>query len=158
MSRQHVTAAVVFGVLVALAAPGCARLMGGKSKVGSGDVIADRQRLMKLQGANFSDIQAKLRAGNIDAVAVNADTISLTASHIPALFPKGSLSEKSRAKPEIWQRRTEFEKAAKGVQATAERLRDAARAKNAEATQAGFRDLGQACDTCHRPFRVPQRS
>jgi hypothetical protein len=34
-------------------------------KIGSGDVVADRQRLMKLNGASWADAQAKLKAGNI---------------------------------------------------------------------------------------------
>ena len=45
-------------------------------KMGSGDVVADRQQLMKLQGASMADITAKLRAGNTEAVAVNANQIS----------------------------------------------------------------------------------
>ena len=32
------------------------------SKMGSGDVVADRQRLMKLNGASWADIQAKAKA------------------------------------------------------------------------------------------------
>jgi cytochrome c556 len=160
MSGRQARAGIVLGVLAAVTIVGCARMsemMGGKPRVGSGDVIGDRQRLMKLQGASLTDIRDKIRAGNIEAVAVNADTILLTATHIPALFPQGSLGEKSRAKPEIWQKWSEFEEAATSVQVTAEKLREAARAKDAEATQAGFRQLGDACDACHTPFRVPRR-
>ena len=102
-------------------------------KVGSGDVFADRIRLMRLNGASLQDLQAKAKADNIEAIAVNAETIALNAMHIPLLFPPGSIPEKSRAKPEIWQRWAEFEAAARSLQANAEKLRDAARAKNAAA-------------------------
>lgn len=144
-----VTASLVIGI-----GAGCA----GKSmsKTGSGDVVADRQRVMKLQGASWADIQAKAKAGNIEAIAVNAETLALTAQQIPAMFPEGSLTEKSKAKPEVWQKWAEFEAAAKNLQTQAEKLRDTARAKNEQATQDILKDFGrQACGTCHTPFRQP---
>jgi cytochrome c556 len=156
MSGRHLRAVLVFGVLVALAATGCAQMMGGKPKMGSGDVVADRQRLMKLNGGSWADAQAKFKAGNIEGVAVNAETMAVNGEHIPMLFPSGSLTDKSKAKPEIWQKWSEFEAASKNMVAWSERLRDAARAKDAERTEALMKDFGgQACGTCHRPFRVP---
>ncbi len=123
-------------------------------RIGSGDIIADRQRLMKLNGASLQDMMAKAKAGNFEAIAVNAETISLNAEHIPALFPEGTLSEKSYAKPEIWQKWTEFTADAKNMQLLAARLRDTAKAKDADATQAILKDFGrQACGACHTPFR-----
>lgn len=128
-------------------------------KVGSGDIVADRQRLMKLNAASWQDVQAKLKAGNIEAIAVNAETIALNAMHIPALFPQGSLTDKSNAKPDIWQKRTEFESEAKNLQTLAEKLRDAARAKDAAAVEAMAKDFGrQTCGSCHTKFRFPPKS
>jgi cytochrome c556 len=144
-----VTASLVVGI-----GAGCA----GKSmsKMGSGDIVADRQRVMKLQGASWADIQAKAKAGNIEAIAVNAETLALTAQQIPTLFPEGSLTEKSKAKPEVWQKWAEFEAAAKNLETQAAKLRDAARAKNEQLTQDLVKDFGrQACGTCHTPFRQP---
>ena len=128
-------------------------------RVGSGDVVAERQRLMKLNGASWQDAQAKFKAGNIEAIAVNAETMAVMAMHIPALFPQGSLTEKSSAKPEIWQKWSEFEASAKNLQTQAEKLRDAARAKDGAAVEAQAKDFGrQACGSCHTPFRVPPKS
>src|SRR5581483_2076894 len=104
--------------------------------IGSGDVIADRQRLMKLNGASWKDAQDKLKAGQIEAIAVNAETLAINAQHIPVLFPQGSTSDKSNAKPEIWQKWSEFESAAKNLETWSVKLRDAARAKNADEVQA----------------------
>ena len=127
-------------------------------KVGSGDVIADRQRLMKLNGASARDLNDKLKAGQIEAMAVNAETIAINAQHIPALFPEGSTSDKSRAKPEIWQKRSEFEATAKTLQAKAEELRDAARAKDQGKAEAALKAMGsQGCGACHDAFRKPQQ-
>jgi len=154
-SRLKLTASVIVTAsLVVGVAAGCASR--SMSKMGSGDVVADRQRLMKLNGASWADIQAKAKAGNIEGIAVNAETLALNAEHVPALFPKGSLTEKSKAKPEVWQKWAEFEQAAKKMQTESEKLRDAARAKNAQLTQDIVKDFGRnACGTCHTPFRVP---
>jgi cytochrome c556 len=153
--RLSVSASViVIGGLVMGIAAGCA----GKSmpRMGSGDVVADRQRLMKLNGASLQDIQAKVKAGNIEGIAVNAETLALNAEHIAALFPEGSLTEKSNAKPEIWQKWAEFEQHAKQLQADSERLRDAARAKNVQLAQDILKDLGRTtCGACHTTFRKP---
>src|SRR5438309_6519989 len=155
MKSKHVRAGVVLGSLVALALAGSAT---GQStaKIWTSDVVADRQRLMKLNGASWADAQAKLKAGNIEGIAVNAETMALNSEHIPMLFPEGSLTEKSKAKPEIWQKRPEFESAAKNMGQWAVKLRDTARTKDAAATEAIMKDYGRvACGTCHTPFRVP---
>ncbi|MGE5850020.1 MAG: c-type cytochrome [Candidatus Methylomirabilota bacterium] len=122
-------------------------------KVGSGDIVADRKRLMKLNGASMADLQAKVKAGNIEAVAVNAETIALNAMHIPALFPPGSAGQNSRARTDIWQKRAGFENAARSLQTLAEKLRDAAQAKDAAAVEAMAKTFGkQGCGMCHLPM------
>jgi cytochrome c556 len=154
MKRKRITSGIVLGSIVAILAGSAS----GQSpaKIWTGDVVADRQRLMKLNGASWADAQAKLKAGNVEAVAVNAETMALTATHIAALFPPGSLTDKSKAKPEIWDKWSEFDAAAKNMGVQAEKLRDAARSKDQTATEAVAKDFGrQACGSCHQPFRVP---
>lgn len=156
--RQILHASIIVGSLTAVAVAGCAT-MAPMPKVGSGDVVADRQRLMKSNGANWKDIQDKAKAGEIEAIAVNAETIAINAMHVPALFPSGTLTEKSNAKPEIWQKRSEFEAAAKNLQTQAEKLRDVARSKDAAGTQAIVKDFGRnTCGACHTPFRKPPKA
>ena len=63
MKRSAVRAAVVVGSLAAL-------VLGSASsqaqmKIGTGDPVADRQRLMKLNGASWKDVQDKVKAGNV---------------------------------------------------------------------------------------------
>ena len=53
---------VVLGLAVAVAA-GCASETK-TMKAGSGDIVADRQRVMKLNGAAWVEVQAKAKAGN----------------------------------------------------------------------------------------------
>jgi len=124
--------------------------------VGTDDVVFDRQRIMKVQGAMWTDIQNKFKAGNIEAIAPNAEVIAITALQIPTLFPEGSLTEKSKAKPEVWQRRDEFDKAAKNLAVWSERLRDASKAKDEKAVADIMKDYGRVgCGSCHTPFRQP---
>ena len=127
-------------------------LVDAQPQIGTGDVVADRQRLMKLNGASLGDINAKLKAGQIEAIAVNAETIALNARHIPTLFPPGSLSDKSKAQPGIWEKWADFQANARNLEAQAEKLRDAARSKDAAATEALAIDFGkQTCGKCHTP-------
>lgn len=152
--RLRLTASVIVTASLVIGVAGCASQSA--SKMGSGDVVADRQRLMKSVGANWGDIQAKAKASNIEGVAVNAEALAIYSQQIPALFPAGSGTDKSKAKPEIWQKWPEFEAAAKNLGVQAEKLRDAARAKNEQLTQDLVKDFGrQACGTCHTPFRQP---
>ncbi len=150
--------ALVVGSLAILGIVGFA-VAQSAPRPGSGDVVADRQRLMRLNAASLQDILAKTKASSIEAIAVNAETLALNAMHIPALFPQGSLTDKSNAKPEIWQKRAEFEAAAKNLQTMAEKLRDTAKTKDPAATETIVKDFGrQTCGACHTPFRKPLQS
>jgi len=120
--------------------------------------VEARQRLMKAMGANWADAQAKLKAGNVEGVAVNAENIALMADQIPGLFPVGSMVANTKAKPEVWDQWMKFTETAKSSSALAAQLRDAARSKNASATEAIMKDFGpKACGSCHTPFRQPAR-
>ena len=120
--------------------------------------MADRQRLMRLNGASWADIQAKAKAGNVEAIAVNAETLALNADHTAVMFPEGSLTVKSNAKPEVWQKFSDFQTASTNMGTLAAKLRDAAKAKDASTVNAMVKDFGKnACGTCHTPFRVPPK-
>jgi cytochrome c556 len=154
MSRGAVNVLVIMVSLFALALASCATT----PDVMPGDAVANRQRLMRLMGGSWADIQAKAKAGNIEAVAVNAETIAVSSYHIPALFPQGSATSASKAKPEIWQRKAEFDGLAANLRERAEALRDAARAKNAAQVEGIVKEFGaKACGACHQPFRQPAR-
>ena len=156
MRRSKACAGLVVLSLAAAVAAGCATETKKQAKMGSGDVVADRQRLMKLHGALWTDIQNKAKANNIEGIEVSAEGLAVAAQFIPVLFPEGSLTEKSKAKPEVWQKWSDFEAAAKMMQTESEKLRDASRAKDAARTEAIIKDFGRnACGSCHTPFRVP---
>lgn len=120
------------------------------------EYVEDRQKLMKAHGDAWKNVQDGAKAGNLQAVASNADVMANNAKQIPALFPEGSMTEKSKAKPEIWQKKAEFDAAAKKMEMESIKLRDTARTGNAQATNDMIKDFGRnTCGSCHTPFRVP---
>jgi cytochrome c556 len=120
------------------------------------EYVEDRQKLMKAHGDAWKNVQDSAKAGNLPAVASNADVMANNAKQIPALFPEGSMTDKSKAKPEIWQKKAEFDASAKRMETESIKLRDTARSGNATATNEMLKDFGRnTCGSCHTPFRVP---
>jgi cytochrome c556 len=148
-------ATVVMGCLTAVVAAGCATT----PKLTPAEAIEKRKALMKEQGAAWRSIQDKAKAGQVTAIAPDAEKLAATAKQIPALFPEGSLDPaKSAAKPEIWQKRVEFDAAAKNLETWSVRLAAASKANNTTETQAVMKEFGKmACGSCHGPFRVPPK-
>jgi cytochrome c556 len=95
---------------------------------------------------DFAEIQIKVKG-----IMENMD-------ELVTLFPKGSISEKSRAKPEIWENWDEFSKLPGTVKKAAQALGDAAKTKNEAEVEVKLKALGDACNACHRDFRAPRKS
>ena len=144
---------------LAVAVVGLAACASAQPQMSAAEAIEKRKALMKEQGAAWRNVQDKAKAGQIQAIVPDAEKLVQTAKQIPALFPEGSLDPaKSAAKPEIWQKKGEFDAAAKNLESWSMKLKDSAQANNAEQTQAIVKDFGrQACGTCHQPFRVPPK-
>jgi cytochrome c556 len=154
MSSFLLRAGVV--VMAVAVVTGCAKL--GMGKMNPDEAITQRQALMKEQGAAMRSISEKLKAGQVQAVAADADKLESTSRRIPKLFPEGSVNAStSRAKPEIWQKWSEFEGYAKSLQTKAKQLEDTAKSGNAQATQTMAAELGKTtCGACHTAFRGPE--
>ena len=154
MSSVLVRACVV--VVAVAAVTGCAKL--GMGRMNADEAITQRQALMKEQGAAMRSIGEKVKAGQIEAIAADADTLESTAKKITKLFPEGSVNANtSRAKPEIWQKWSEFEGHAKSLQTKAAQLKATAKTGNAQATQQMAAELGKTtCGACHTAFRGPE--
>jgi len=155
MSSSFVVRAGIVVVAV-VAVTGCAKL--GIGKKNPDEAIAERQALMKEQGAAMRSISDKLKAGQIQAIAPDAEKLESTSKRITKLFPEGSVNAStSRAKPEIWQKWSEFEGYAKSLQTKATQLEATAKTGNAQATQTMVADLGKTtCGACHTTFRGPE--
>jgi cytochrome c556 len=155
MKLVRLTPSVILGSVVALAVA-CAST--GQTTLSTADAIAARQKLMKEQGAAMKAISEKVKAGQAQAIVPEAQKLVETSKHITALFPPGSLDPAtSRAKPEIWQKWSEFEGDAKTLESKAAQLAATAPTASPAATGAAVADLGKtACGGCHTAFRGPE--
>ncbi len=135
-----------------------AAFASAQSSMSPADAIKARQQLMKDQGAAMRSISQKGKAGQIADIAVDAETLAKTAAQIPSLFPPGSVDPAtSRAKPEIWQKWSEFEGHATTLNTKATALAATARTGDASATTAAAADIGRTtCGPCHDAFRGPE--
>ena len=121
------------------------------------DPIAFRNYMMENVGDNAKELNDKLKAGHPAAVKVNAQAIALHATRIPELFPKGSTSETSKAKDEIWQKWDDFVKSAATLQGEADQLAVISVGGKADEVGAQAKKVFGACKACHDSFRKPEK-
>src|SRR5262245_12012012 len=154
--RLTVTRSVVAAGIAALALAACTSAQTAQPGKTPEQIVEERQQVMKKNGEAWKHVQDQLKAGTIEGIAADAETMAANGKRIPSLFPQGAMTDKSKAKPEVWQKWPEFEAAAKNMVAQSEKLRDAAKTNDKAAVEAVAKDFGrQACGTCHQPFRVP---
>lgn len=119
-----------------------------------GDVIKDRQELMKSQGAAMKAINGILEAnGPLADIAPHAAKLEETSAKIADLFPAGSDQGDTKAKPEIWTEMDKFRGAASKMQDEMVKLNTAAKAGNLDAMKAAVGEVGKACKGCHDTYR-----
>lgn len=113
------------------------------------EAVTLRKNLMREDGGILR------RAGNLtgaDAIAAMT-TLRDNYSHIPALFPEGSIVGDSEALPAIWENWDAFTAIANAGLAAAEGGIAAAEAGDAAAYAAALQAIGGTCGQCHQQFR-----
>lgn len=120
------------------------------------DVIAQRREGLKRMGAHTEALKAVAdRSGDPRGEVARIDDMLVWFRGMPALFPAGSGTGDTKARPEIWSDRAGFEQANTNAVARIQALRVAAAAGDAAAFQTQFAALGpQGCGGCHRPYRA----
>ena len=113
------------------------------------EAVTLRQNLMREDGGILRS------AGNLtgaDAIAAMT-TLRDNYSHIPALFPEGSIVGDSEALPAIWENFDAFTAIADAGVAAAEGGIAAAEAGDAAGYAAALQAIGGTCGQCHQQFR-----
>ena len=146
-------------VVVALALMGSTGLALAQAPSAPADLIPYRQQKMKSLGSAFKGVNDELKAAtpNLDTIRSNAQTMQKVAAEIPALFPAGSGAEvgvRTTAKAEIWSSRPSFDEKVKALQTAVQGLVTASAGTDVAAIGASAGPIGQACQGCHREFRV----
>lgn len=151
LAGARCSAAALAAVLTLTVAGGVARADEKELPPGP---IHDRHELMEGVGANAKKIGAAAKAGKPEDAAAPAEAIAAALEKFPSLFPAGSESPLSRAKPEVWTNKAEFDRMAAEAREAA--LAVASAAKSGEDLKASSGKMFQACKGCHEHFRKPE--
>ncbi|HYM31788.1 MAG TPA: cytochrome c, partial [Candidatus Cybelea sp.] len=123
------------------------------------ELVKKRSHLMETNEDHFKPYINYMK-GRIDfspSLADEAKAVVANAKEIPSLFPPGSTTPKSRAKPEIWQNFDDFQTKAKGLETAAGKLAEISAKDDKDAIGAQLRVVGKACDNCHDSYRAPEK-
>ncbi len=121
------------------------------------DAVKYRQGAFQVMGSHFGRLGA-MANGKVpfDAATAqaNADLI-VTMSRLPYVaFVDGTDKiGNTRAKPEVWSKRADFDAAAKTTQGELVKLQAAAKTGNIDEIKAAFGAAGKSCKACHDNFR-----
>jgi len=118
-------------------------------------VVKERQDAMeKLWPGFYRDIAQTVRSDSPDLalVAAKAGQASEFLKGFAALFPPGTgrdVIPTTRAKPEIWTQRADFEAALVALMDTTKSLSDDAKKGDVAKVKADWADVAKACGACH---------
>ena len=145
---------MVRGKFLIAAVIGFITLLAASHVFAQADVIEKRQAAMKANSADAKAIKAAVESKDYATIEVKAKDIMATSEKIPALFPKGSTTGKTKATDAIWEKSDDFAKAAKNLGKAASELAAAAKAKDDAEIGVKVKALGDACGSCHKAFRA----
>jgi cytochrome c556 len=121
-------------------------------------IVAARQSSFHLTGAAMGFMKASIeRGGDVSGNAYAARGVARWARALPAMFPESSRAvTPSRARPEIWANKADFDSKAAAFEAAATRLAELAQANDKEGFAAQHQATGATCKACHDLYQVPQ--
>jgi cytochrome c556 len=123
------------------------------------DPIAARKAEFHGIGAGFKAVMDELKKDAPDkaVLAASADKIAANLKAVLTMFPEGSgpaPGVKTRARPEIWTNRAEFDRLNLAATDQAGVFAAAVRSGDKAAIQAQAKALGGDCQSCHQKFRL----
>lgn len=125
------------------------------------EVTAERQAAMQKVDKEMKSLEALMAEGPgaegfDESVVKHARIIAAFSHQIPELFPEGSTATESRAKPEVWDEREDFEEAAEDLDEKITAFVEAVESGDREQIVLTYRrlDIQNACAACHARFRA----
>lgn len=131
----------------------CAALIATPLAHASADVVAERKAYFKQSGGTLRAMRGQIANGDFEAIAKGADSIAVWAAKMTDYFPEGSGDGKTSARPEIWERFSEFTMLAKNHEDAALALKEAALSQDSAAVGSLAQKLGATCGACHSQFK-----
>ena len=126
------------------------------SKQAALKIMHERHEGMEAVGKANKALRRDVADGNVAGVRASARTMATLANQSAEWFPKGTGPEigKTGAKPEIWQKPTDFNAKVRDFQAASRALHQAAARGDLGAIKASYASLGKTCKACHDPYRA----
>ena len=119
------------------------------------DPIKTRQAGLDLLAGTLGGIKAVVTAnGDVKTLENSGKAIQKWGAQFPTLFPAGSDKGETKAAPAIWSDNAGFQKAAMNLSTAGGNLATAAKAGDATAVAAAFKEIGDACGACHKEYRL----
>jgi cytochrome c556 len=120
-------------------------------------IVAARQTALHLSGATMGHMKAAIdRGADVTTLAYGARGVARWARALPTMFPDSTRGiTPSRARPEIWQNRADFEAKAAAYAEAAGRLATIAGTGDREAFVAQFQATIATCQACHDLYQAP---
>ena len=129
--------------------------VGGAALADGIDPIQTRQTGLDLLAGTFSGVKAVVTTnGDVKTLEASGKAIQRWGALFPTFFPAGSDKGETKASPKIWEEMAGFKKDADALSAAGEKLAIAAKAGDASATAAAYKEIGEACGACHKEYRL----
>ena len=117
-------------------------------------VRARQQNMRRGGGALGMMKQTAESGGDLAALAPRIEALTAWSRLLPTLFPEGSGTPTSGARPEIWSDRAGFEAAAARFQTAVQGLAAPAAAGDRAAFMAAWTVAHDACSACHDAYKM----
>ncbi|HEX7465356.1 MAG TPA: cytochrome c [Usitatibacter sp.] len=120
------------------------------------DQVKYRRAAYTLMSLNFGSLAAMAqdkKPFNRDEAIRNADFVAML-STVPKLYFGEGTDKDTKAKPEIWTNRADFDAKMDKMAGEAQKLPAAVRAGDMAAFKKQVGDVGSACKACHDEYRL----
>ncbi|TIP23014.1 MAG: cytochrome c [Mesorhizobium sp.] len=126
---------------------------------GATGIVAERMSVMKRMAENMKAIGEMLdgrREFDANAARATAEALHANCHKAREQFPSGTRDHHSRASPAIWENPDRFEAEMQHFDTAVKALVAASGPGDIDNMRAPFRNVGQACSSCHEGFRLPK--
>jgi cytochrome c556 len=120
------------------------------------DHVKYRKAAMSLLGLHFGSLAAMAqdkKPYNKDEAVRDADFAAIVATEPRNHFVEGTDKGETKAKPEIWQKRADFDQKMDKMLSETAKLPQVARNGDLSALKQAVGDTGKACKACHDDYR-----
>jgi cytochrome c556 len=120
------------------------------------DQIKQRRSGYAVMGYNFANLGAmaqEKKPYNKEEAGRSADLVAALSDYMKVHFGEGTDKGETKAKPEIWQKRADFDSKMDKMVVEAKKLPAAARA-DLPSLKAAVGEAGKACKACHDDYRA----